>query len=48
LNTMGTLIKETVTINGPVKLDVSGLPGGVYIVEIKNGEKISTAKVIVQ
>jgi hypothetical protein len=48
LNTMGTPIKETVTINGQVKLDVSGLSGGVYIVEIKNGEKISTAKVIVQ
>jgi hypothetical protein len=47
-NSMGILINETVTINGPVKLDVSGLPEGVYIVEIKNGEKLSSAKVIVQ
>jgi hypothetical protein len=47
-NSLGVLIKEETITDETLQLNVSGLPEGVYIVEIKNGEKISTTKVIVQ
>lgn len=46
-NGMGALLQQTL-LEGNTKIDVSGLPAGVYWVEVRSGEGKSVVKVVIQ
>jgi hypothetical protein len=43
-----SVLKQTITLSGEQKINISALPGGVYIVTINTGDNISTQKLVIE
>jgi hypothetical protein len=46
-NSLGQLVQEATMINSGMKMDVSGLPSGMYLMAIDEGQSVQCLKIVI-